>query len=235
MKDVVVELSITDDELKNINTRMKRIMKVEIEKSNNMYIIPKELFTNDKKVDDEIRYVIDIEDGKLSIEHKAKIIKNDEILNEYKEYEKIIIITESPHRDEFTFDYKPIGVAQGKTGYGIEQKIEDLICDLNITGGKYILIISNPVQFQASLGSFYFGRIKDSIRNNLWAKLYNKNEYLKRLQYYKAEYIINATTSGRRNRIKKVVDKYKEVNADVVIMNAQHPSKWVNCLIKYVE
>lgn len=224
--DLEINLSIKNDNLKDINQKMKSIIGKEI-KSNTggKYSIPKELFSDDKKVSDVIRYKIEVNKGtiirKTLIEES--IYSKMNIDRKYKGYKRIVIIIESPHKDEYSFDYKPIGPAQGKTGIMIEKNIDKILELFNITYGKYILIISNPVQFQASLGSFYSGGLHDSIRNNLWTKLHEiyKTDFESRLNRYKPDYILNATTDGRQKRIDKLI---KNLIAEK--KNSKHPSCW---------
>ncbi|WGX76922.1 hypothetical protein QJS64_07845 [Paraclostridium bifermentans] len=202
--DLEIKLSIKNDKLKDINQKMKSIIGKEI-KSNTggKYSIPKELFSDDKKVSDVIRYKIEVKNETKTISRiliEECIDSNVDLDKKYKGYKRIVIIVESPHKYEYSFDYKPIGPAQGKTGIMIEKNIDKILELFDITDGEYILIISNPIQFQASLGSFYAWGLHDSIRNNLWTKLYEiyKTDFELRLKIYKPDYILNATTDGRQ-------------------------------------
>ena len=234
-----VKLTIKDNKLEEINQRMNYIMGLDIKKNENKeYLIPKELFADDKRVNDVIRYIIDIKDNKISIKTIEKSIKskNDIDAEYYKNHKKIVIIIESPHRYEYTFDYKPIGPAQGKTGIMIEKNIHNILKKYEIKEGKYIVIISNPVQFQASLGTFYSGEINKSIRNRIWLQLYNiyENDFISRLKEYDPNYILNATTSDKTNKIKSTL-KGDENLKNITLESSYHPSYWTNGKIKFKE
>lgn len=236
--DLEIKLSIEDYEIEDINLKMKSIIGKDIKiKPGGMYSIPKELFNDDKKVSDVIRYKIEVNkgtiisktlieesiDSKINIDRKYKKYRKYKMYRKYKKYKRIVIIIESPHKYEYSFDYKPIGPAQGKTGIMIEKNIDKILELFGIEDGKYILIISNPVQFQASLGSFYPWGLHDSIRNNLWTKLYEiyKTDFESRLKRYKPDYILNATTDGRQKRIDELIE-----NLIAEKKNSKHPSCW---------
>ena len=225
--DIIIKNGISN--FNEINRRMKLILGKEImDNKDGKYTIPKEVFIG-KQIYDEVRYYLKVNsDGQIEeSEYIGEVIKNETLLKKYKCYEKILIIVESPHRDEFTFNYEPIGPAQGETGYGIENKMGEIIEKMDITSRKCIVIISNPVQFQTSLGSFYLSGLNDAIRNNLWTKLYNKDRYLEVLKGIDAKYIINATTTQRRKRIKKVLQEYSnEIQNNTIIKTSNHPSQW---------
>lgn len=226
-KDLEIKLSIEDYELDDVNLKMKSIIGKDIKiKPDGMYSIPKELFSDDKKVSDVIRYKIEVKNETKTISRiliEECIDSNVDLDKKYKGYKRIVIIVESPHKYEYSFDYKPIGPAQGKTGIMIEKNIDKILELFGTKDEKYILIISNPVQFQASLGSFYPWGLHDSIRNNLWTKLYEiyKTDFESRLKRYKPDYILNATTDGRQKRIDELIE-----NLIAEKKNSKHPSCW---------
>lgn len=257
-KDLEIKLRIDNDKLDDINQKMKSIIGKEIENNiDRMYSIPKELFSDDKKVSDVIRYKIKVKNGTIisrtlieeSIDAKMDIDRKYKRYDKYKKYSKpeifrkytryiesktykrIVIIIESPHKYEYSFDYKPIGPAQGKTGIMIEKNIDKILELFDITDGKYILIISNPVQFQASLGSFYDGDLNDSIRTNLWIKLYEiyKANFELRLKIYKPDYILNATTAERKDKVNEAIENLvSQVDHKIQKKESYHPCVWKN-------
>lgn len=244
MKDVTITPKNGIGNINEINERMKLLIGKEIKINANQYTIPKEVFI-EKQIYDEIRYSLKVDsNGKIKeLKYIGESIKDEILLKSYNSYKKILIIVESPHRDEFTFNYEPIGPAQGETGYGIESKIDEIIDKFRITSGNYIVIISNPVQYQSSLGSFYSSGLCAKIRDNLWSKLYKKVDYLNRLNNLGGEYIINATTKGRRIRIDKVLKEYKknhekkndENKIIPIIKTSNHPSNWKKNGIKWID
>ncbi len=232
-KDIDINTKSTISIIDEINKRMKIVLDKQIKQTNNnknvKYIIPKEVF-NEKQIYDEIRYYVKVDSNSKvnKVEYIGKSIENKDSLKSYGNYKKILIIVESPHRNEFTFSYEPKGPAQGKTGYGIETKIDEIIKELGIISEELLVVISNPVQFQASLGTFYSNGLDKRIRDNLWTKLYDENDYLNRIKDIDAKYIINATTSRRTDRINRVIEKYKNIGSNNPIIEvANHPSCWV--------
>ncbi|MBS6024322.1 MAG: hypothetical protein KIB00_09570 [Paeniclostridium sordellii] len=224
-KDLEIKLSIGYNEKERINAKMKSIMGIDIKRSKTgSYIIPKELFDSSKKVNDVIRYEIKFNNKNKTIN---LVEENTDLLDsKYSEYKKLAIITESPHKNEYSFNYEPIGPAQAKTGIMIEKYMDVLLSEFDISDGKLIIIISNPVQFQASLGTFYYGKIISSIRDNLWTALYDEKEFLSRLSTYKPNYILNASTYGRIHRINKAISSYKNNYNNVMLKQSNHPSDW---------
>lgn len=236
-RNLKVKLSIKGNEFREINKKMKSVIGKEIKDRNNgKYSIPKELFRCDKKVYDEIRYKIEIENGIVRKKKIEKYISSKvDIDDDYKSYKRIVVIIESPHKDEYDDNFNPKGPAQGKTGDMIEKNIDQILElfkgeDENVENSKYILIISNPVQFQASLGSFYDNGLHKSIRNNIWSELYKiyKDDFVKRLEEYEPNYILNATTFGRKYRINKAIRIVKSSENSKIqkVKESYHPAAW---------
>ena len=146
----------------------------------------------------------------------------------------MIMILESPHKDEFNKDGKPIGPAVGKTGENIRDYIE-AIFKKKIEGFQnYHLILMNPIPFQCSLG-VSSGTFRDEVFAKSWEEEEKKFEerldsLLKALNG-KTVVIVNACTQekvGKKKRkqnvtesIKKVIGTYKSVKE---LWEAPHPS-----------
>jgi hypothetical protein len=227
----------TEDKFKLRRDKMS-LKNIEIKESNGVIeevVIDEKFF--DFKVNDEIRYVLEIKNNEFKL---SSIIDNN-----YDEIKIIMIVLESPHRNEFKPNMSAIGPAMGKTKEGIEinliNKIKNLINITNnnnlknkLKDGKYLIYLSNPVKSQASLGYFYEGKIIKSIRNNVWKFLWNKERYnyygyIKRISD-KIEIILNCCTSDLKLEIEIFFYKMKDdkiLNQNVYIINSlNHPSTW---------
>ena len=71
------------------------------------------------------------------------------------------MILESPHKNEYTNGYIPIGIAQGKTGNNINIKLINrsrLISNLN-ANTIYEVNLMNPIQYQCSCYNEFNGLV----------------------------------------------------------------------------
>jgi len=135
-----------------------------------------------------------------------------------KDENSIVLILESPHKDEFDENFDPIAPAQGSTGLAIKNKINVVLMEIeqkeslkfNFEDGiEYRLIIANPVPYQTSLWHFHQQSLSISkyktIRDNVWKGIWNlpiiKNDFEERLKSYNPKLIINACTSKLTSEI----------------------------------
>ncbi|WII93298.1 hypothetical protein QEO94_00080 [Kingella negevensis] len=66
---------------------------------------------------------------------------------------KIIVILESPHKDEYKDDRNKPTPAKGKTGKNIRKYLADIISKLDSDKSKnYPIFLINPIQYQCSKG-----------------------------------------------------------------------------------
>ncbi|HQO09732.1 MAG TPA: hypothetical protein PLK90_08350 [Clostridiales bacterium] len=131
----------------------------------------------------------------------------------YKKYPVILLLLESPHKNEYTNAFIQIAPAQKSTGKCIESNIISLIEEINKRinpqlpiNTNYKLIIANPIPFQTSL---HILKNKDSgfddnqrkLRDRIWKSLWHQNSlrynFLNRLNNdYKPDLVINACTEN---------------------------------------
>ena len=131
--------------------------------------------------------------------------------------QKIIILMESPHKDEFTSNI-PNGVAFGKTGKNIASKLEDILIEIShrktiqLTT-YYDLYLVNAVPFQCSCG-FSTSYFRDLMFVGLWFN--GANEYfisrLTVLNLRTNDIVINACTHGGHSEFKNTFEKEKNFN-----------------------
>lgn len=167
------------------------------------------------------------------------------ISNSYiKNIKKIALILESPHKNEYTNGYIPIGIAQGKTGNNINIKLINrsrLISNLN-ANTIYEVNLMNPIQYQCSCYNEFNGLVPIPNNNLINHKCSRSNtdkvfrslfsikktlyiDFINRLINYNPDIIFNCCTYNLKglvyNRIKRFINpNYCPCYHD------SHPSTW---------
>lgn len=258
-KDITKDITIEIEGGKSIQIKVKSLI-IEVMKEhckNNMNdFIQKHKegitiikgFQKCNEVKDVHRYNVEIKNGTINknlLKNRSKEFLeskfNDNTVNIGKEDEVILLILESPHKDEYIVKDKklvPIAPAQGDTGKNIEEEIQKVLTEINrfeeLDDGKYKLIICNPVPYQTSLGAYHSESLKDSyktLRDNVWKKMWSndeiKGDFKKRLETYKPYLIINACTSSVKKYVTECVKDYlKYVNTSKLFYTTNHPAAW---------
>lgn len=161
----------------------------------------------DSKVDDQYVGIIVINNaitqkvtGTLWCSRNDREQNQDNLNNLTKNgSEKILLINlESPHIEEFESNTLPPSPALGSTGTNLKDLIINLNCFINnggaIPNGTYKILLSNAIQFQASLG--YCTEI---FRDRCWLMMWidqGRLDFIKRIQQYQPDVILNACTNG---------------------------------------
>ena len=157
-----------------------------------------------------------------------------------KKNRSIVIIIESPHKDEYTENFVPISPAQGATGEKIEKFIVDILRkhkQIELPNGLYNLLIVNPVQFQASLFNFHKVPLNSkhsaasALRDKVWRSIFlkEKDNFTKRLVSYRPALLINACTAKLKSLIDEEIEHLIEnrIITDIGYFIAnKHPSMW---------
>lgn len=147
----------------------------------------------------------------------------------------IVLLLESPHKDEYTNDGYPIAPAQGATGDKIHKYLGTLLCHLSPhINDKDRIIIANPVQYQTSLDMILESnklnkKVRDRIWNCLWKIESVKTDFLCRINKYRPNIIINACTGGRKkNSLRRTVSKFIAKKRLCVgrLYEIDHPYNW---------
>ena len=236
-----------DQDIYNSMLVKQNQFKLILNSSNIKNIITQNFFSNNMIIEDVWRYNIKIgkniypvvkqnnnKDSKFTnSKYNDKEIKIDDKDN------SIVLILESPHKDEYKIKngkYIPIAPAQGDTGIGIDKNISIIINEFienpkyncSLSKGEYKFIICNPVQYQTSL--YYFHKSDSSkfktLRNNIWKSIFEQNsikdDFLNRIDSYKPKLIINACTDKLKCKVKEVIKS----NFSVDYIETYHPSYW---------
>ncbi len=210
-------------------------------------------YSQKDKVPDSIRGIIENKNGSLKFaefpcNRKTKGGINIDHLPCYDNYKRIILVLESPHKDEYKECKLP---AQGTTGKQIcaklEQKLSELVNnkDIHLAVGTFIVILVNPVQYPASCYEFLYKHTKPkkwsnkNITHRVFEMLFSneganlREDFKVRLKKYyrgKDDVIINCATKLNKAIVK---DAIEEVMTDVLpnptekIVDLTHPSHWV--------
>ena len=180
----------------------------------------------------------------FNTETNCKGIKID-IANILK-YKRIVVILESPDREEY-FDNnlrKPRFPAQGKTGNKIDEILNKrkFVEQLN-KKQKYLVLIVNPVQYQASCIKFLSEvnlERNRSLTDKVFRILFNGKKgnqrcgFIKRLNNYKPNFIFNCCTKSLAGVVKTAIRESLEKgccpDSNVLIEGCYaedtHPSRW---------
>lgn len=172
------------------------------------------IFDEDKRVQDGWRYVF--KKNELIIEGSESTSAfcsrfNDQKVQATKKNPQILLLLESPHKDEYYYKLTtdgqflmvPVGPAQGNTGSRIHNQLAKKLAKLKLLRKvSYDIIISNPVQFQASLYCLHgfsmwkSNAIVGEIRNSIWRAIVDdeRKEIVNRLNSYMPKVIINSCT-----------------------------------------
>jgi hypothetical protein len=222
-------MNINVEDLTNIN-HVIQVNTANITIPNQYYLNGRlNIFTNNHRVPDIQRYIVDINNIISVTPLLNKNINpsnfNDVLAGNIADNNSILLVLESPHKDEYIHNkinhtLTKIAPAQGKnkgeTGYNIDCFLKDVLNEIHLlyglSNGKYNFIICNPIPYMCSLGVFT-PKLYEGVRNNVWNEIWNvnnngnfifRNEFINRCKLYKPKYIINGCT------------KYKNVNQTVL-------------------
>ena len=168
----------------------------------------------------------------------------------------IVVVLESPHKDEFNNQNFPNGnPALGKTGKMLQEHFKAILRkNISELPNNYRVILMNSIQFQCSLGEVP-KKYRDYMWLSLWFGTNNlfKNDFINRLNSYNPSYIFNFCTIGNHTKIEFCLQKcspeiYKKSMDDIQNMGKitirsivsssipqniipfedSHPSSWWN-------
>lgn len=228
-------------------------------------VIINDVFGKDNIVPDVDRYRIRLDAGRIVL-HPHSQCQVAPCSNRYCDVtaagppencnKTIVIVLESPHKDEYLRDVgQPIAPAQGSTGSNIQGWLDHVLRSCSALCGELSagtrVVLSNPVQFQASLASVIdsdsqWGNVRDAVWNVLWdsqstatsqdcgertanASFPIRDCFRHRLRTYNPNYIINACTSATRTMkcMKKSVSSFLRCHfPNCKRYEVGHPSSW---------
>lgn len=158
---------------------------------------PENLYTSYRKCPDNYVGMLSIHGENWFIQKGARYENKRLILRKRNtKKEKIVIILESPHRDEFMLNIT--APALGATGEKIHTYLYSLLYNYNLLNSRAAEIyIVNSIQFQCSLG-FETSKYRDKIFKKLWAQKGVKASLIRRIKRIAPSIIINAITKIKK-------------------------------------
>ncbi|ANU38291.1 hypothetical protein RJD38_18970 [Vibrio scophthalmi] len=196
-------------------------------------LIKPEFFNESKSVKDTYRYILSYQKSNWQLikPSRTPISRDFENFEVQQKTNNIVVLLESPHREEFTDDYNPIAPACGTTGLYFQQYFSShvlpLLQGLGLTldqDMEYAIILVNPVPFQTSLVAIHGSKkLQKPLRDKVWKVLYQQcaSEFKCRLESYEPKVIINACTSKLKTELNGVLSDF-----DVQKFSTSHPSQW---------
>lgn len=193
---------------------------------------------SERKCDDQSVCDITINSGNVTIPPKNNWTRKMAIPNDKQ---KIVIIMESPHSEEFKGTTP--APANGKTGDNIGMHFPKVVKEINsnpsnhIDDGKYELILMNAIQNQCSMGisTKYF---RDISFIGLWFKG-GEADFKKRfkaLKLGKNDVVINSCTLGDTSTFKKLYgESFSQENIRKFLDNSSIQYKVKDGLRKLVD
>ena len=242
-RSLCFDFPLSGEELKNLRAPRSRYARV----SNNDHIVDiANMFHDNNRVKDVDRYRIRlVQDRPTLIPHLSREISPE--TNRYNDISPqqaggntLVVLLESPSRHEYDgAPSHPIAPAQGQTGCGLLCHLGNLLGEaiqtLDDDGYLQInlqddtrLIISNPIQFEASLlyainVTSKRRRLTDAVWEKLWDVDLIRQKFLERLTEYSPSIIINSCTS----KLSPLVYQYLTSNNNIhlpYIYKTYHPS-----------
>lgn len=156
----------------------------------------------------------------------------------------IVLLLESPHKDEYQHNHIncPKAPAMGQTGIRIERCLGTVLSKTRtdyirvapdnpelIEIGRHV-VLSNPIQFQTSLDTIHDQGIVQGLRNSVWRTLWEEEHikqcFRERINTYRPRLIVNACTRALKSTVKRFV---RETLLNVPLYNAPHPASWKDC------
>ena len=149
--------------------------------------------------------------------------------------EKLALVLESPHIDEFDTNGNPLRPANGKTGLKINTLLAKRPNIISLLNGNnvYEVYLMNPVQYQASCYSVLHQSVTRDNTNQVFRKLFSVNgfnlrlDFIVRLNNYSPNLIINCCSScgGLKKTVEVAIKASNCFNINNYVADI-HPSRW---------
>lgn len=202
-----------------------------------------------QRVPDVDRYRVVQEGDQLRLENHpnaADDFANETPEQDYPCNQTLVVLLESPHRDEFDRHFTPRGPAMGATGRSIRKGLIDALERNQCVRRRVVpdtrVIIANPVQFQTSLFVIHRNRsvpacrrteLRDAVWNAIWGVSEVQEDFIARIRGYRPHTILNLCTGTNDPTTLngKVTSRLRDDGFEEQLFVGQHPSwpKWTNC------
>lgn len=161
--------------------------------------------------------------------------------------DSIVIILESPHKDEYKLDqlWNQPNPAMGSAGRNLEDDIDVLIAAVSksypkIKSGKYQIVLMNSIQYQCSLGMIPLDEsVRDLVFSQIWKLDEIRKNFVDRLKSYNPQFIFNLCTMGDKVPnlnflVQALINEHYLGNNAVELFMGYHPSSWIGGAKKLV-
>ena len=221
---------------------------VRIDSYNDVYV--KDMFDRNKAVPDVERYHICKSGHDLSlISYCSNAVHpqnryNDHLCRQKFQSDTVVLLLESPHKDEYDNCGRPIAPAQGSTGRNIDSHLECVLRRILHNNMRQIrsgcntrVILCNPVQFQTSLHMILDVEWQKPWRDKVWLSLWNEpiiqQCFRARMALYNPKFVINACTGNRTrpnqrkvNSLKRKITAFLKCIGIDNVYETGHPVSW---------
>ena len=188
---------------------------------------PKNIYTVYRKCPDNYIGTISKNSSNLFVQKELRYQNKEKLLKvSKKNIAKIVLLLESPHKDEFMINLT--APALGTTGEKIHSYFHKLLSKYAIlTDIQMEVYIVNIIQFQCSLG-FNTKKYRDKLFKELWEKPQTRRSLKRRIKKINPQIIINATTyiKSGQSTIKEEVTKYLKLLGIKIWEASMHPVLW---------
>ena len=226
--------------LKNASKNIrKRISKFKFVKCPDQFVASMTIFGEELpsvKFDKKVEIKNHKKNGKGSDYYYNRISVDDYITD--KSNDIIIVVLESPHKDEYFKDGNEkvaIGPAYGKTGDNFNKffplLLRNAIIDgkIKLNSEHYEIIFMNAIQYQCSLGDKP-SKYRDEFFMKCWENDACKDDFKDRLKKYlsigKERVVINCCTTGKKNLQKMVHNEIQKICKGIPTYLCAHPCCW---------
>lgn len=151
----------------------------------------------------------------------------------------LIMVLESPHKNEFDENGLPLGPARGSTGANIRSYLINHLKNVGLERGQYKLLLVEAVSYQCSNGLPIDQSEQPKKKDLLFEKIWNsggRQSFEARIRLYRPTIIVNSCTGGASGIESRATSRLLNVlvqnSIDTICPNipkfySSHPSsKW---------
>lgn len=159
--------------------------------------------------------------------------------NQSTNTKNLILLLESPHKDEFDSVGNPLRPANGITGTKINQLLAQKVSGINLNQSTvYCVWLVNAIQYQTSAyiqlnGQNGYKKVWRTVRNaifrTLWSRQTIRDDLFQRIHYLiNPDLIINCVTGGYNIGLNGLVQSFLKSRISSSVQNyyLPHPSSW---------
>ena len=183
------------------------------------------VYTSHKKCRDNFVGCINTRESQLFIQKEFRFNNRRKLLKRTNtKLEKIVVLMESPHRDEFGVNLT--APALGETGERLNTYLPKILLANGLLSSKNTEIyLVNTIPYQCSLG-FETKFCRDIIFEALWKNKRTKKSLFRRLERISPTVILVAMTAIKNGKYKSEIINLLKDKEYSVWSSDTHPSQW---------